>query len=81
MVDHGGGGGGGAWGPLWAHGLLLIVGNRKTVVGRREVCENVQKPGYDRRGLWRSCVVFSSATIVRCIGGSTSLHWTLSFIG
>ena len=34
---------------------LLIVGNRKTVVGRREVFE----PGYNRRGLWRSCVVFN----------------------
>ena len=28
-------------------------------MGRREVFEHVQKPGYDLRGLWRSWVVIS----------------------
>ena len=37
----------------------MIVVDRWTVVGRREVFEHVQKPGYDRRGIWRSCVVFN----------------------
>ena len=37
----------------------VIVVDRRQVVGSREVFEHVQKPGFDRRGLWRSCVVFS----------------------
>ena len=34
---------------------LFIVGNREYVLCRREVFEDVQKPGYERRGLWWSC--------------------------